>query len=51
MNNNKKIMNKIIDIYKRYTSLPKTKINEILKNEMYLDSEQCLKYGFSSDLI
>ena len=51
MKNNKKIMDKIINTYKKYTTLPKTKINEILKNEMYLDSEQCIKYGFSTDLI
>jgi len=51
MKNNKKLMDKIINTYKKYTSLPKTRINEILKNEMYLDSDQCLKYGFSSDLI
>lgn len=49
MKNNKKIMTKIINTYKKFTNIPKRKIEEILKNEMYLDCEECLKYGLSSD--
>ena len=51
MKNNKKIMTKIIDTYKKYTNLPKKKLSDILNNEMYLDACECIKYGISSDLI
>tara|TARA_Y100000589_G_scaffold185333_1_gene175579 strand:+ start:65 stop:685 length:621 start_codon:yes stop_codon:yes gene_type:complete len=49
MKNNKKIMTKIINTYRKFTNIPKKKIEEILKNEMYLDYEECIKYGFSTD--
>jgi len=51
MNNNKKIMKQIINIYTTYTNLTKKKINEILKNELYLDSEECIKNNISTQLI
>ena len=51
MKNNKKIMSKIIDTYKKYTNLPKKKLSEILNNEMYLDACECIKYEICSDLI
>lgn len=51
MNNNKKLMNTIIDLYKKYTYLPKNKLNEMLKNEIYLNSNDCIKYNFATNLI
>jgi len=51
MENNKKIMNKIIDTYKQYTTLPKKTIHNILKNETYLDYQQAFNYGFATDII
>ena len=51
MNNNKKLMETINNLYKKYTNLPKKKLNEILKNEIYLNSNECIKYNFSTDLI
>ena len=51
MKNNKKIMSKIIDTYKKYTNLPKKKLSDILNNEMYLDADECIKYEICSDLL
>tara|TARA_B100001094_G_C18139931_1_gene777244 strand:+ start:687 stop:1319 length:633 start_codon:yes stop_codon:yes gene_type:complete len=51
MNNNKKIMDQITYTYQTYSNLPKKKIKEILKNELYLDSKECIEYKISTDLI
>ena len=51
MNNNKKLMETINNLYKKYTNLPKKKLNEMLKNEIYLNANECIKYNFSTDLI
>ena len=51
MINNKKIMKKIINTYKKYTNLTNKKINEILKNEMYLDAQECIQFNISTHLI
>lgn len=48
--NNKKLMNKIKDIYKEYTNVPKKEINEILKHDLWWESDICLKYGLVDEL-
>ena len=38
-------MAKIKDIYKEYTEVPKKELNEILKHDLWWESDICLKYG------
>lgn len=48
--NNKKLMNKIKDIYKTYTKVPKKELNEILKHDLWWDNDICLKYELVDEL-
>ena len=48
--NNKKLMAKIKDIYKEYTEVPKKELNEILKHDLWWESDICLKYGLVDGL-
>jgi ATP-dependent protease ClpP protease subunit len=48
--NNKKLMNKIKDIYKEHTNVPKKELNEILKHDLWWESDVCLKYGLVDEL-
>ena len=48
--NNKKLMNKIKDIYKKYTTVPKKELNEILKHDLWWECDICLKYGLVDEL-
>jgi ATP-dependent protease ClpP protease subunit len=50
MQNNTKLMKKIIDTYKEHINMPKKTLNKILKNEMYLDYEECINYNFSTNI-
>jgi len=44
-------MNTIYDIYKKYTKVPKKKLKEILKHDLWFDAETCLKYGMVDEII
>ncbi len=48
--NNKKLINKIKNIYKEYTKIPKKELSEILKHDLWWDSEICIKYGLCDEL-
>uniref|UniRef100_A0A6C0AWW2 Protease n=1 Tax=viral metagenome TaxID=1070528 RepID=A0A6C0AWW2_9ZZZZ len=48
--NNKKLMSKIKDIYKEYTKVPKKELAEILKHDLWWESDTCLKYGLVDEL-
>jgi len=49
--NNMKHFNKILKIYSEHTKIPKKKLEEMLKDDkLYLDAEQCLKYGICDEI-
>jgi ATP-dependent Clp protease, protease subunit len=48
--NNKKLMSKIKDIYKEHTEVPKKELSEILKHDLWWESDVCLKYGLVDEL-
>ena len=41
----------IKDIYNEHTKIPKKKLNEILKHDLWFDSETCLEYGLIDEII
>ena len=51
MKNNELLMKKIIAIYQENTKLPKSKITQILKRDLWWDAKTCLKYGLVDDII
>ena len=50
-NNSKALMANIKDLYQTNCSLPKNKLNEILKRELYLSSEDCIKYKIANLIV
>lgn len=51
MENSKMLMNKIKDIYRKHTKIPKNKLDQILKRDIWWDAEQCLEYGMVDEII
>jgi len=51
MKNNELLMKKIIGIYEEHTNIPKSKIKDILKRDLWWDAKTCLKYGLVDDII
>lgn len=45
MENNKRLMKMIKDIYKQYTKVPMKNIDEILKHDLWFDSAKCIEFG------
>ena len=41
----------IKDIYNEYTKIPKKKLNEILKHDLWFDAETCLEYGLVDEIV
>jgi len=41
----------IKDIYHEHTKIPKKKLNEILKHDLWFDAETCLEYGLVDEII
>jgi len=41
----------IKDIYNEHTKIPKKKLNEILKHDLWFDAETCLEYGLVDEII
>jgi ATP-dependent protease ClpP protease subunit len=44
------IMEKLKDIYKEHTNIPKKELNELLKHDLWLNSDKCLKYGLIDEI-
>jgi ATP-dependent protease ClpP protease subunit len=44
------IMDKLKDIYKEHTNIPKKELNELLKHDLWLNSDKCLKYGLVDEI-
>jgi ATP-dependent protease ClpP protease subunit len=51
MKNNELLMKKIINVYQENTKIPKSKISDILKRDLWWDAKTCLKYGLVDDII
>lgn len=47
--NSKSLMECIRDLYKTNTKIPKTKLDNLLKRELLLNTEECLKYKVATD--
>ena len=48
--NNRALMEKIIDIYKEHANIPKNKIKDILKHDLWWNVDNCLSYGLADEL-
>jgi ATP-dependent Clp endopeptidase proteolytic subunit ClpP len=44
------LMKRIKDIYKEHTTIPKKELNDLLKHDLWLDSDKCLKYGLVDEI-
>ena len=51
MENSKMLMQKIKNIYKKHTKIPKNKLDEILSRDIWWDADQCLEYGLVDEII
>jgi ATP-dependent protease ClpP protease subunit len=43
--NNKRLMSLIKNLYKQYTKIPMKELDSILKHDLWMDSDTCLKFG------
>ena len=46
-----KIMVMIKQVYKEYTEIPMSKLDEILKHDLWFDADQCKEYGLVDEII
>ena len=46
-----RLMKMIKNIYLEHTKIPKSKLNGILKHDIWFDAKQCLEYGLIDDII
>lgn len=51
MKNSDNLMKRIKQIYEEKTKIPKTKMDEILKHDLWWDSKTCLKYGLVDEIL
>jgi ATP-dependent protease ClpP protease subunit len=51
MENCDMFMEMIRKIYNEHTDIPKKKLNEILKRDLWFDADTCLKYGLVDEVI
>lgn len=49
--NNRRIMGLIKALYKEYTKIPMKELDNILKHDLWLDANTCLKYGIVDQII
>lgn len=48
--NLQELMDKIREIYKKHTKIPKKELTELLKHDLYWNSEKSLNYGLADEL-
>ena len=48
--NLQELMDKIREIYKKHTKIPKKELTELLQHDLYLNAEKSLKYGLVDEL-
>lgn len=51
MTNANNFMKDIKRLYKKHTTIPMTKIDEILSHDLYINAKTCKKYGLVDDII
>ena len=51
MENNDLFMKMIKEHYHEHTRIPKRKLNEMLKRDLWFDAETCLDYGLVDEII
>tara|TARA_Y100001934_G_C12205231_1_gene703249 strand:+ start:399 stop:1049 length:651 start_codon:yes stop_codon:yes gene_type:complete len=51
MINSENLMKRIKEIYNEKTKIPKTKMDEILKHDLWWDAKTCLRYGLVDEII
>ncbi len=51
MQNMDKLMEMIRNLYDQYTKLPSDKLDEILRHDLWFNSEECLNYGLVDEII
>ena len=48
--NNKLVMDKITAIYKKHAKIPKKELNDILKHDLWWESDKCIQYGLADEI-
>lgn len=48
--NLKELMDKIKDIYKKYSKIPKKELTNLLKHDLWLNADKSLKYGLVDEI-
>jgi len=51
MKNNDLLMKTIKGLYQEHAKIPKTKLSQILKHDLWFDAKTCMKYGLVDDVI
>lgn len=51
MENNNKLMEMIKTLYSEYTKVPPSRLEEILKHDLWWDAEKCLEYGLVDKIL
>lgn len=51
MSNSEMLMEKIKNIYRQHTKIPKKELDNILKHDLWWEAEKCLEYGLVDELI
>lgn len=51
MKNSDALMKRIKEIYEAKTKIPKTKMDEILKHDLWWDAKTCLQYGLVDEIL
>jgi ATP-dependent protease ClpP protease subunit len=51
MKNSDSLMKRIKEIYEERTKIPKTKMDEILRHDLWWDAKTCLKYGLVDEIL
>lgn len=49
--NNRRLMTSIKSIYKQYTKIPMKELDNILKRDIWFDSETCLRHGLVDTIV
>ena len=44
------LMEKIKELYKEHANIPKKELTELLKHDLWLNSEKCIKYGLVDEI-
>ena len=50
LRNLEKLMKNVIQIYRDYTDLPENKLKRMMKRDMYLDADECIKHKIADEI-